>query len=120
MENNNYDVLSNYIYKLARSFTNDYSLIEDLYQQGMIGVLKAEKKYDKSSNVSFIYYAKMYIYGEMYEYFNSANKTFKTSKDVLKIYKKIKETKDMLTQELKRLPSIYELSKYLNISENKI
>ena len=37
------DELNKIIYRYARSFTSDETLIEDLYQQGVIGVLKAKK-----------------------------------------------------------------------------
>ena len=62
----------------------------------------------------------MYIYGEMYEYFNSNNKSIKTNKDSVKLYKLIKKTKELLTQELKKDPSIKDISKYLKIDESII
>ena len=38
------------IYKIARSYSEYYN-IEDLFQVGSIGLLKAYKNYDKNSNV---------------------------------------------------------------------
>lgn len=108
------------IYKIAYSFTHDKYLVEDLFQQGVIGLLKAKKnfQYDKGAKLSS--YAKMYIYGEMYNYFNKDNMTFKIGKDKIKIYELIKKTKELLTQEMKKEPSITDISKYLNISETDI
>ena len=103
------------IYKIARTFTKDETLLEDLYQQGIIGVLKAQKNFNLNQGVDFKSYSKMYIYGEIYNYFNNENKMFKTNKDVIKLYKLINKTTELMTQELKRKPKIDEISSYLNI-----
>ena len=120
MTNEEIKEIENLIYKTARKFTTDKSVLEDLYQQGVIGALKAKNNYNIKSNTKFSTYANMYIYGEMYEYFNSNNKSIKTNKDAVKLYKLIKKTKELLTQELKKEPSIKDISKYLRIDESII
>lgn len=120
MKNENLCNFDGLIYKMACTFTSDQSLIEDLYQQGMIGILKAQKNYDPNQGVDFKAYAKMYIYGEMHEYFNNANKTFKTNKEIIKLYSLINKTSEFLSQELKRKPSLYEISSYLELPLEQI
>ena len=52
----------------------------------------------------------------MYELANNL-RSIKLSKDVLKIYKQIEKTKYLLAQQLNRIPSIQEISSYLQIDE---
>ena len=61
MKSNDLLDLDGLIYKMARTFTKNQSLIEDLYQQGMIGVLKAQKNFNPYQGIDFKVYAKIYI-----------------------------------------------------------
>lgn len=105
------------IYKIASKFYN-YDK-EDLYQVGVIGLIKAIKNYKEDSNTKFTTYAYDYIFGEMYKLVNDT-RTIKLNRDILKIYKKIEQTKYLLAQKLNHIPSTYELSLYLEIDERII
>lgn len=105
------------IYKLTTKFYDIPK--EDLYQAGVIGLIKAYNNYHQDSTSKFTTYAYPYIYGEMYELANSL-RSIKLNKDVLKLYKKIEQTKYLLAQKLERLPSSEELSLYLEIPEATI
>ncbi len=50
----------------------------------------------------------------------ASNRNIKISKDILKLYKKIEETRYILAQKLNKIPSNYELSEFLNISLDDI
>ena len=102
------------IYKIASKFFDVPK--EDLYQAGVIGIIKAYKNYKQDSTTKFSTYAYNYIYGEMYELANNL-RSIKLSKDVLKIYKQIEKTKYLLAQQLNRIPSVQEISSYLQIDE---
>ena len=102
------------IYKIATNFFDVPK--EDLYQAGVIGIIKAYKNYKQDNNTKFSTYAYNYIYGEMYELANNL-RSIKLSKDVLKIYKQIEKTRYLLAQQLNRIPSIKEISSYLKIDE---
>lgn len=102
------------IYKISAKFFEVPK--EDLYQAGVIGIIKAYKNYKQDNNTKFSTYAYNYIYGEMYEVANNL-RSIKLSKDVLKIYKQIEKTKYLLAQKLNRIPSISEISSYLQIDE---
>ena len=104
------------IWKIASHF---YGIDKnDLYQAGVVGLLKALENYQKDSNTKFTTYAYDYIFGEMYALAN--NKNIKISKDILKLYKKIEETRYILAQKLGKIPSNYELSQFLNINIDDI
>jgi len=98
------------IYKLARSFYN--SDIEDLYQVGVIGLLKAKKNYNIQSTVKFSTYAYEYIYGEMYQQVEKS-RGIKISRDVLQLAKQIDKIRHQLTQKQGRNATVEEIALYL-------
>ena len=90
----------------------------DLYQAGVLGVIKAYNNYKKDGDTKFSTYAYKYIYGEMYTLANS--KSIKVSKDILRLVKMIEKGKNMLAQKLMHTPSLKELALFLEIPEEKI
>lgn len=100
------------IYKIANNFYNVPK--EDLYQAGVIGIIKAYKNYERTCNTKFSTYAYNYIYGEMYELSNTL-RSIKLTKDILRTYKQIEKTKYLLAQSLNRIPSNQEIAEFLNI-----
>ena len=70
------------IYKIARKFYNVE--LDDLYQAGCIGLIKAYRNYDETSPVPFMNYAYKYIFGEMYDLANKS-RDIKLNKAYLKL-----------------------------------
>lgn len=98
---------------IIKKYFNNYEK-EDLYQIGVIGVIKAYNNYKNDKNTKFSTYAYKYIYGEIYSYINNS-KIIKVAKENIKLYKKINEAKNILSQKLMKEPSTYELSRFLEI-----
>lgn len=105
------------IYKIASKFYN-YDK-EDLYQVGVIGLIKALQNYKENSETKFTTYAYEYIFGEMYRLVNDS-RTIKLNRDILKIYKKIEQTRYLLAQRNGAFPTNLEIALYLEIDENII
>ena len=105
------------IYKIATKFHEVAK--EDLYQAGVIGLIKAYNNFDKQSKTKFTSYAYNYIFGEMYELANNT-RTIRLNKNILRTYKKLEQARQHLTQKLGYIPSIQELSTFLSIPENII
>ena len=91
---------------------------EDLFQAGVLGLLKAYKQYDESFNAKFTSFAYKYIYGEMYLLVN--NRPLKINKDILKLYKLIEQTRLSLTQNSGIVPSYEDVANFLEIDKSKI
>ncbi len=108
----------NLIYKIAGYF-NDYGNIEDLYQAGCIGVIKASKNYDENRGTKFSSFAYPYILGEMKDLVRK-NNPVKISKEIFSLNKKVAEAKSSLMQAFLREPTIEELSVYLEMDEADI
>ena len=98
------------IYKIAGQFYNVDR--DDLYQAGVLGVMKAYKNYKKNGTTKFSTYAYEFIFGEMYALAYSQNQ-IKVSRDLLRLYKSIEMSRYSLAQKLNRVPTNEELAIYL-------
>lgn len=103
------------IYKIASKYSIYYS-IDDLYQVGSIGVIKAYKNYKEDSSVKFSTYAYKYILGEIIEFIR-CDRNIKVSEEYMSLYKKYSEIKRLLTSKLEREPSFSEICSFMNIDE---
>lgn len=107
---------TNLIYKIASKF---YGIDQDdLFQAGVLGLLKAHKNFKNDKNTKFSTYAYDYIYGEMY--LLASSKTIKMNKDILKLYRMIEKTRFALAQKYDRVPSDAEIASFLELSENVV
>ncbi len=106
----------NLIYSIARKFQGD---IEDLFQVGCIGLLKAYDNYKEDVGVKFTTYAYKYILGEIYQYV-LRNKNIKLTPEMVKLNSAILEADEFLTQKFKRKPSYSEIADFLEIPIYKL
>lgn len=90
----------------------------DLYQAGVLGVIKAYQNYVDDGKCKFSTYAYNYIFGEMYALAN--NKEIKLNKDINRLLKMIELGKARLSQEIMKVPSNKELAQYLEMEEEKL
>lgn len=104
------------IYKIASKYSMYYS-IEDLYQVGTIGVIKAYKNYKRDKSVKFSTYAYKYILGEIIEFIR-CDRNIKVSEEYMSLYKRYLSIKSMLTSKLEREPSFCEISSFMEIDES--
>lgn len=104
---------SGMVYMIINKYFKGYDK-EDLYQVGVIGIIKAYNNYKKEHNAKFSTYAYTYIYGEIYTYINNL-RGIKLARENYSLYKKINEAQNILRQKLMREPSTYELSSFLEL-----
>ena len=102
------------IYKLASRY-KDYYNIDDLYQAGCVGIIKACKNYNES-NAKFSTYAYKYILGEIIDFIRK-DKNIIISDETYNLYKKYLKIKDLLCEKNQREVSFHEICKYMNIDE---
>ncbi len=103
------------IYKIANKYSMYYN-IEDLYQVGSIGVIKAYKNYKRDTSVKFSTYAYKYILGEIVEFIR-CDRNIKVSDEYMSLYKKYLSIKSILTSKLEREPSFSEICSFMEIDE---
>ena len=103
------------IFKIASKY-KDYYNIDDLYQAGCIGIIKASKNYKKDSECKFSTYAYKYILGEIIDFIRN-DKNIILSNESYLIYKRYLKVKDLLENKYNRNISFSEICSYMNIDE---
>ena len=107
------------VYSVAKRFLGRGVDMEDLFQIGSIGLLKAVDKFDLSYDVKFSTYAVPMIVGEI--------KRFLRDDGILKVSRSLKESnykvyqlREVLERKLGREPTLLELSKEMGISMEEL
>lgn len=106
---------SRLIYSVVKLFGNSTNK-EDLYQAGVLGMLKAYRNFDSSMDVKFTTYAYPYILGEVKKLVRE-DKGIKISRSISKLNYKIDQIAGLLSQKLFREPTSKEIADYLGIDE---
>ena len=104
----------NLIYKIASRYSNFYN-IDDLYQAGCMGIIKAIRNY-KDSNAKFSSYAYKYILGEMIDFIRK-DKNIIISDETYTMYKKYLKIKELLNNKYQKEVGFSEICKYMGVDE---
>ena len=107
---------------LVYSIINKYGYYfdrDDLYQVGMIGLINAFNNFDDSFDIKFSSYAYYYVLGEVTKFVRE-NRSFKVSKDMIKLNSSIERCREVMAQRLCREPTDTEVSLFLEIEEEKV
>ena len=107
------------VLSLLRKYNNRVENMDDLFQVGCVGLIKAIDNFDLSHGVMFSTYAVPMILGEVKRYLrdNNSVRIARSIKDTA--YKALKK-KEELTNTLGREPSVLEISKELGLSEFEV
>lgn len=108
-----------YVYFIARNYTNDPFLLEELFQQGSYGLMKALKTFDYKKGFRFSTYASYSIKKYIVEFFQNY-KLIKLSRDDYKELNKLNKKISKLENKYQRAISDQELSKHTGYSLDKI
>lgn len=107
------------VWSIVRRFQNRGYESEDIFQIGCIGLIKAINKFDDSFNVKFSTYAVPMIIGEIKRFLRDDG-MIKVSRSLKELANKTRITKEIMTKEFGREPSINEVSERLNIPKEEI
>ncbi|KUK81687.1 MAG: RNA polymerase sigma factor, partial [Pelotomaculum thermopropionicum] len=97
------------VFNLVKRFQNRGFELEDLFQIGCIGLMKAIDKFDLNYNVKFSTYAVPMIVGEIRRFLRDDNPV-KVSRSVKETAYKVQQIRDLLTARLGREPAIGEVA----------
>ena len=93
--------------------------VDDLFQVGCIGLIKALDNFDVTQNVRFSTYAVPMIIGEIRRYLRD-NNAIRVSRSLRDIAYKALGTRDRLQSELGREPTAAEIAKQMDVSEEDV
>lgn len=107
------------VLSVIQRFSNRGENPDDLFQVGCIGLIKALDNFDTSHNVRFSTYAVPMIIGEIRRYLRD-NNSIRVSRSLRDIAYKALQSKEKLSRELQREPTILEISKDLEIPREEV
>lgn len=107
------------VWSIVRRFSNRGYEAEDLFQIGCIGLIKAINKFDQSFDVKFSTYAVPMIIGEIKRFIRDDG-MIKVSRSLKEISNKARITKELMSKELGREPTINEMSERMKIPPEDI
>ena len=107
------------VLSMTKRFYQRTENIEDLFQVGIIGLIKAIENFNTSYNLRFSTYAVPLILGEMKRYLRD-NSQIKISRTIRDTAYKILQIKDRYIQNKQREPTIPELSEELQMEQATI
>jgi RNA polymerase primary sigma factor len=111
---------SNLIYKIALSYMRSNFDLQDLYQQGVLGILRAIKDFDLSLNMQFSTYARWWIRAHIREFFLEQSKAFSMSASVMSSISRLQKIENKLIQEQEQPVSIQNLAEASGLTVKKI
>ncbi|MCL6559153.1 MAG: RNA polymerase sporulation sigma factor SigF [Firmicutes bacterium] len=107
------------VFNLVKRFQNRGYELEDLFQIGCIGLMKAIDKFDLSYDVKFSTYAVPMIVGEIRRFLRDDNPV-KVSRSVKETAYKVQQIREMLTARLGREPAVGEVAAELGLSREEV
>jgi RNA polymerase sporulation-specific sigma factor len=107
------------VLSVIQRFHNRGECVDDLFQVGCIGLMKAIDNFDLGQNVKFSTYAVPMIIGEIRRYLRD-NNPIRVSRSLRDIAYKALQMRDSLTNRHSREPSIFEISQALGVPKEDV
>lgn len=107
------------VLSVIQRFSNRGENPDDLFQVGCIGLIKALDNFDTSHNVRFSTYAVPMIIGEIRRYLRD-NNSIRVSRSLRDTAYKALQSKEKLSRELQREPTIMEIAKDLDLPREEV
>ena len=107
------------VLSILKKYNNRCDNMDDLFQVGCIGLIKAIDNFDLSFDVKFSTYAVPMVLGEVKRYLRD-NNSFRISRSIKDTAYKALKAKEELTNELGIEPSIAQVAHVLNMEEYEI
>ncbi|MFD1067136.1 RNA polymerase sigma factor SigB [Oceanobacillus locisalsi] len=110
----------NLVGSIARKYSKNSAIHEDLVQVGMIGLLGAIKRYDPSYGKSFESFAIPTIIGEIKRFIRDKTWSVHVPRRIKELGPKIRKSADELTAKNQKSPTIQEIAEYIGVPEEEV
>lgn len=107
------------VLSVIQRFNSRGENIDDLFQVGCIGLIKAIDNFDLGQNVKFSTYAVPMIIGEIRRYLRD-NNPIRVSRSLRDVAYKALQARDQLTQKHAREPSLNEIARQLDMPREEV
>src|SRR6186997_1807193 len=95
---------------LARRYANKGESLDDLEQVAALGLVKAIERFDLDRDVRFTTFAVPTIAGEIKRHFRDRGWMIRVPRDVQELNARLTRTREVLTRDLGRSPTVEELA----------
>jgi len=110
----------NLVESMARRYASASEPLEDLVQEGYLGLLNAIDLFDVHKGVRFSTYATHFIIGQIKHYLRDKGKIIKEPAWLQELNQKLMRTVEHLYQELRRQPTLAEIAEQMNLTEEAV
>ncbi|MFA7572857.1 MAG: RNA polymerase sporulation sigma factor SigG [Lutispora sp.] len=107
------------VLSVMQRFNNRGEYVDDLFQVGCIGLIKAIDNFDLNQNVRFSTYAVPMIIGEIRRYLRD-NNSIRVSRSLRDIAYKALQVRDKLINKHSKEPTVSEIAKELNLPVEEV
>jgi len=111
---------TNLVESVARRFCGATEPVEDLAQEGYIGLITAVDLYDPTKNVKFSTYATHFIIGQIKHYLRDRGKIIKEPAWLQELNQRVTKAIESLAQQLSRPPTNMEIAQALGMTEESV
>jgi len=111
---------TNLVESVARRYSGAAEPVEDLAQEGYIGLITAVDLYDPSKNVKFSTYATHFIIGQIKHYLRDRGKIIKEPAWLQELNQRVTKAMESLAQQLSRPATNLEIANCLGMTEESV
>jgi len=111
---------ANLVESIARRFVGACEALEDLVQEGYIGLIRSVDKYDPEMGVKFSTYATHFIIGEIKHYLRDKGKIIKEPAWLQELNQRMTKVIESLNQQLGRQPNEKEIGEVMQMPESTV
>jgi len=108
-----------FVLKVAKEYSYTGMPLEDLIQEGNLGIIKAVEKFDTEKGYKFISYAVWWIRQSILQAAYENNNSVRLPVNRINIINKVIKATEILTKELGREPTVREISDFYKDKDGK-
>lgn len=105
---------------LAKKYLNRGMEYDDLFQVASVGLIYAVDRFDIDMGYEFSSFATPTIIGEIKKHFRDKGWTIRVPRRIQELSQKINAANTSLSQTLQRTPTIRDVAKYLEVTEDEV
>ncbi|MBY8887241.1 RNA polymerase sigma factor SigF [Streptomyces sp. PTM05] len=104
----------------AKRFSKRTEQMDDIYQVGVVGLIKAVNRFDPDYGVEFVSFAMPTIVGEIKRFFRDTNWSVRVPRRIQELRISLARATDALAVELDRAPTTAELAARAEVTEDDV
>ena len=109
-----------FVVSVAKQYQNQGLSLQDLINEGNLGLIKAAQRFDETRGFKFISYAVWWIRQSILQAVAEQSRIIRLPLNQVSAISRVKKTAAMLEQQNQRKPTVSELASELDLAESKV